>query len=314
MLIPSLNISVEAEPKNGKTTFLYTAPLPIVGMQWDPGLEGLYGEYAWSSKMFEGVEIIPIAYDPGKLEEYLDRIAKIEPNMILAFNLPAPLQTDASNLFGCRELYSYHTRLLSKAQRTPIVSSIVEDTMTLARKVFADAHLESEQQARLRQIEAQRARNTPEALLSAPRAGQLSQLEWGKPHGWVEDVYNSTKGAGKNLIASHRLTEEFQDRPNRDGNLVPTSVGFRLEGYKKTYSFVDVGLSFSRDRVLMPTRGADGKVEDVYTPIIKGTFRWCRTNLMMEDQVVQNPTWNLITNAISLSVNGRLTFPQRKAI
>lgn len=312
MLIPNINVSVEAEVKQGKSTFVYTAPPPIVGFQWDQGVEGaLFGKYSLDKGLFDDYNVEVLDYDPALLDDYRSKITAITARDIFIFNLPALIQLSPTQYEGASELWRYHQELLYTAQHTKAVRSIVEDTMTAAKGTAADAHLENEQRDRntriLRAQEHNMIRGQVPWDVPSPRLS-LIQIEYGKPNSWVRDIYPSTKGAGKNLLVTHHLTDERESYVDRDGSVKERLTGKRvLDGVSRTYGLIDIALRFERTRIKNPMN------EKEFINAVQAKFIWCRWNLDLEGEVLNNPTWDTLMKAVELSLNSRVSLPRRSA-
>lgn len=304
ILIPSVNVSIEAEVKQGKTTFAMTGPLPTVSFQWDQGVEGgLFGEYSNKVGLLEGVEVEILNYLPSKLDEYIKKIQSIPPNGILVFNLPSLLQLDPVQYAGCTEMWKYAEKLLWYAQHTEQVATIVEDTMTAARELAAASHLEDSQHDRNVQILAAVNNHAKAEHMPSPRL-QLIQIEWAKPNDMIKDRFSSTKGSGKNLIATHHLTDEREKKADGQGRITEVLTGRRtLQGYNKTYAQIDIAIRLGRER--------RKNVANQYEDMVIGTFIWCRYNLALEGEEIVNPSWDKLMNYVSNQSGGRLVFPMR---
>ena len=154
-------------------------------------------------------------------------------------------------------------------------------TMTVARRVKADAYLEG------LQANTQAGRQPRERLL---------QIEWGATNDAIRGIYTTLAGVKKNLIAVHHLTDERKETIDSAGKVVQALTGQRiLEGLTQTYRFVDVAI---RNEKLQWTNEKDPKVQTV--------FRKCGYNLGMEGFAIANPTWNLLSQVIEDTLGGSL--------
>lgn len=280
--IKGIRTSLEGENQNGKSAFAYTAPFPIVGFAFDMGIErALFGG---RFEFFKDLKIKIVEYEPKvKLDEHK---ALWRENDITIFKLPQPIQVDNVKVKGMKELWDYFNVRISAAIADDYVRSDVVDTMTLARRVKADAYLQQLQE-------------------KSPGRERLIQIEYGTINDAVRDLYTSHEGAGKNLIAIHHLTDERKEVPimkNGGVEIQQTLTGNRiLEGLNNTYNYVDVALRLvgTADKMEFHVKAEFKKCG--YVPELKGTY--------MED-----PTWDSVMNWMNLKLGGRLEFPVRNEL
>lgn len=266
-------LSIEGEEKTGKTTTAYTAPLRIVGFQFDLGAErallgGMFDKY------FKGLEIafVPLySWKPGdgfKAD-------------ITIFELPVPVQVDSTQVRGVREVWDYFLSIVGEAIRDPLVRSLVVDTMTLARRVKADAYLQALQ----------------EKEKTSGRT-KLLQIEYGAPNSAIRDLFNSSNSVRKNLIAVHHLTNEYAQVHNKQGEIESQATGRRiLEGLDQTYRYVDVALRL------------ENKKGTVTAKLIT-----CGYKLDLAGIDLTNPTWDGLVDLIQATVGDRIQFERRQEI
>ena len=268
-------LSIEGEEATGKTTFAYSAPLPIVGFAWDMGIErALYG--GRYTELFDGLRINTVPYKDGKPTTVFDNMD------ITIFELPAPIQLDSIRVRGCIALWNYFLVTCVKALTDPTIKSVVVDTMTVARRVKANAYLEELQDACEKQ--------------NKPMREQLLQIEYGKPNDAIRDIYNTGAGVKKNLIATHHLTDEYRSAPTgRDGKIESSPTGKRvLEGLTGTYRFVDVA-------VRMAKAGKD----------LTGELLKCGYDLSLEGMRLEGPTWDSVVNLVAMKTDDRIRIERR---
>ena len=262
-------VSLEGDESSGKTTWAYTAPLPIVGFAFDMGFErALFGsKYV---ELFEGLDIEVIRYDPTVVEP-----APFTADITI-FELPAPVQFSGTKVKGYSQLWGYFITRIAAGMTDPRIRSLVVDTMTSARRVRADAHLE--------ELQAKARPDQPERV-------QLIQIEWGKPNDDIRNLYTTSQGVRRNLVAVHHLTDERKDGVDRDGKIVQGMLtGQRvMEGLNNTYRLVDVALR-------MEKVGAS----------IKAKFQKCGYNLSLEGTALDNPNWNTLVDQILSFTPGKL--------
>jgi len=262
-------ISLEGENATGKTTLAYTAPLKIAGFAFDLGFErALFGARA---SLFEGLKVEIVRYAPDAEPPPFEADITI-------FELPQPLQLDTIRLKGMLRLWNYFLVRYAAALQDEGIRSLVVDTATLARRIKADAYLETLQE-------------------KEPTRQQLIQVEWGRANDATRDLFNTSESFGKNLVALHHLTDERKDAVGSDGKIVQGMLtGNRiLEGLGSTHNFVDVALRMKKDK---------GQ--------ITAEWRKCGYNLAMEGTTVKDPSWNILVDIIEMSTGGRLKLDRRQ--
>ena len=268
-------LAIEGEEGCGKTTLAYTAPRRLVGFAFDMGVEralygGKHGELFKDTK----IQIVPYGKDPTMAPSW-------DGYDLTVYELPQPIQLDTILVIGAKELWDYFLFLLVKALKDDGVRSIVVDTMTVARRVKADAYLEGLQA-------------NPQA--GRPPRERLLQIEWGATNDAIRGIYTTLAGVKKNLVAVHHLTDERKETIDSAGKVVQSLTGQRiLEGLSQTYRFVDVAI---RNEKLKWTDEKDPKVQTV--------FRKCGYNLGMEGFAIANPTWDLLSQVIEDTLGGSL--------
>ena len=265
-------LSVEGDEATGKSTVAYTAPYPIVGFSFDLGAErAIFGTQF--EKHFDKLRVDIVKYDNKADAEALYNKQTAD---IVIFRLPQPIQLETTKIVGCSELWDYFIKLFSMALMDTRIETIVIDTMTLARRLKADAYLQEQQKGR------------------ADRK-QLLQIEWGHPNDAIRNLYTICAGMDKNLVALHHLTDERKDVPGAGGTVESMMTGNRvLEGLSQTYRYVDVALRMHKRR---------GQ--------LFGELKKSGPNMHLEGNEIPDPTWNLIFGMISMSLGGRLEMPMR---
>lgn len=291
-------LSLEGEEANGKTTMLYTGPGPIVGFAFDMGWQrALMGGQA---KLFEGMKIEAVPYSGS-----VNAVWKSSGADITIFELPQPIQLDNVRVKGARELWDNFLILMVEALQDPNLGSVVVDTMTVARRIKADAYLQTLQEKWIAEHP-----NVPAGTYYDPRNPQdkmrerLIQIEYGPVNDAIRDIYTTCQGLHRNLAVSHHLTDERVSREIRqpDGSVRTEQVisGRRiLEGLAQTHRYVDIAMLMEK------SRDSQGKMG------IKGTFRKCGFNLDLEGTSLMNPTWNSVAGYIELSIGGQVELPKR---
>ena len=261
---------LEADEASGKTTLSYT-PLPIVGFSFDMGHTRAINGKLWD-KYFKGLDIKVVRYDPKAPSQ-------IVTGDIVIYELPSQIQLDTERMVGCSELWNYFVGLASAAAQDSAVKTIVVDTMTLARRLKGDAYLQDLQ------------RRNPQQ----PRK-QLTQIEWGHANDTVRDVYNMCAALGKNLVATHHLTDERKPSVGRDGQVENLPTGQKvLEGYNRTYQHADIVLRMS---------AVKGHVEAVYEK--------CGYEMGLKGSTLVDPDWNMIVRQMKMVTGYRIPFDERE--
>ena len=204
-------LSIEGNEGTGKTTLAYTAPLPIVGFQFDLGEDrAIYG--AKYQDYFEGLNIEIV--EDGKESQRHD-------SDIVIYRIPRRIQI-GDKFIGIKEQWQRVLKLIAECATNSGTNSVVLDTGTLARKLAIDAHMQEKQ-------------------AKDPGRKQLLQIEYGVPNQEITNIYNTFKAVGKNLISVHHLTEEYAPQVNRDGGVESMPTGKRImEGLNKTPQLMDV--------------------------------------------------------------------------
>ncbi|KKK80330.1 hypothetical protein LCGC14_2824560 [marine sediment metagenome] len=288
-------LSIEGDEATGKTTLAYSAPLPIVGFAYDMGIERAIkgGKY---EELFKDLSIEVIPYTKGVT--YLEADAPWKGFDITIFELPSPIQLDSMRLRGNTDLWLYSINLMAAAFSDPAISTIVVDTMTVARRCKASSHLEVLQNAAY----------LPDGSPAPDGRGgflrpreQLIQIEYGKINDAVRDIY--TTGAGvkqadgrpKNLVATHHLTDERKEGMDDKGQIIQVLTGKKvLEGLAQTHRFVDIAILTIKEN-----------------QEIKCELKKCGYSLKMEGMILANPTWDSLATAVSMGTGERIEVDRR---
>ena len=277
-------LSIEGDEATGKTSLALSAPLPIVSFNFDMGIErAIYGgKY---EELFADLTINIIPYIKGVT--YLEADAPWKDFDITIFELPSPIQLDSMRLRGNTALWLYTINLMAAAFSDPKVSTLVVDTMTVARRAKASSHLENLQNAA---YDAQGNRIQGVILRE-----QLIQIEYGKINDSIRDIYTTGAGTKKNLVATHHLTDERRESLDENGKVVQTLTGKKiLEGLAGTHRFVDVALLTVKEN-----------------REIRGELLKCGYNLAQEGTILANPTWDSMANLISMGSSKRIELDRR---
>ena len=267
-------VSIEGQEATAKSTMALTAPLPIVCFAFDIVQRRAIQGTAWDT-YFKDLKIETIKYD---------RDYKGEPkpnwsgNDITIYELPSPIQLDSNRVTGYIRVWEYFMYLLADAYNDNDISTVVVDTMTIARRVKADAHLEG--------------LNIGKA--PGDYRKQLIQIEYGPINGAIENIYSLFAQSTKNLITTHHLMDEYKPQLI-SGQMQDAPTGnYLLEGWNKTYRAVDVALR-------------NTKVKGQIT----STFVKCGDNLSLEGGPCIPADWNGMAQLIMGSLGGRIEIPLR---
>jgi len=267
-----------------KTSTALTAPIPSVLFAFDQGYERAI--YGLKAEYWRGLKIEVIEYD--KAETKVDKDLW-RGNDITIFKLPQPIQTGGLEVQGMRELWNYfNSRIAMAVQDTEYLKSSIVDTMTIARRVRAEAHLQNLQMAAKQQGQAVRAR--------------LIEIEYGPINDSIRDIYSNYEGVGMNLIVTHHLQDEREDIPVTD-NLGRVTIQNRrtgrllLEGYSKTYQAVDFALRMEL-------------VQDKGVSHSKATFQKSGYNPNLQGTNLVDVTWNSLMGWVEISLGGTVEFPK----
>ncbi|KKL77387.1 hypothetical protein LCGC14_2035370 [marine sediment metagenome] len=286
-------LSIEGDESTGKSTLAYSGPIPVVGFAFDMGAKRamMGGRF---KELFDGVDIHHVPYDTqsvlqGRME---GETGLWEGHDITVFELPPPIQLDSIRVKGYLLLWTYFIAMCAKALMANQVKTIVVDTMTVARRVKADAYLESLQNVAFDPTTGERIIVQGQEMKMRER---LQQIEYGNPNDAIRDIFSTGAGVDKNLIAVHHLTDEYATRPNAKGELVEVATGKRvLEGLKNTHRFVDICVLMSKD-----------------AGHIKGKFLKFGYNLPMEGTTQDDPTWDTIADLVAMTTGDRIQLDRR---
>lgn len=273
-------LSLEGLEKCFKTTTAYTAPLPIVGFQFDMGVRrALYGTKF--EEYFKDLKIEIITYKPDmKLPAKEGK--PWHGNDITIFEYPAPIQLDSKSYRGCIDLWTHFMITYVDAMADPYVTTGVIDTMTLCRRTKADAHLE--------ELQRRGAEKRPPEYRH-----QLLQIEWGVANDAIRTVYTTAQAYKKNLVAVHHLTEHYAPQV-RDGITTLQPDGTMVaEGYNKTDQIVDWAVRHEKQY---------GQV--------KAKITVCGDATDLEGQEIFPITWNGLAETVESKFGGRIQFYKRE--
>ncbi len=304
-------LSLEGILSTGKSSLMYSAPLPGVFMAFDAGAtRSLFGSR--HDHLFKGVDIQIVQYPPSPdttpghpvltdlagLYKYWNRT----PRCITVYLMPQPstqgLKT--SNIVkGAIELWDLCTMLCNLSLMYVPTTGI--DTGTIARRVAADAYLQDIQQRRKQ---------------NDPIRQQLIQIEWSKPDGYMRQLYSSSqnqleasgfRGIQRHMVITHHLTEERVDvmSAGEVKSVIkmskPGIPDLTLEGLKKTYNFVDVALRMENRAVQVPDLFDDRK--KVVEQQIWARFMKCGLDLSLKDTEVRIDDWDTLARHINRNLH-----------
>ena len=268
-------LSIEAEEKSGKSTLALTAPLPIVCFSFDLGTDRAINGTKYD-EWFKGLNICKVPYNTEVSSAW-------EGNDITIYELPRPIQLDQELLVGFEELWNYFILLCSRALMDKAISTIVIDTMTLCRRIKCDAYLQELQEENIKK--GQRPRK------------QLLQIEYGHPNDSIRNIYDLAVSLGKNLVATHHLTDEYKLFMKSDGSTESMPTGVRLlEGLTGTYRYQDVAVRNTKVKNAITTK-----------------LEICGYNLGLEGMIIPDPNWDKIAGLISDSLGGRVSIQRRNS-
>ena len=264
-------LSVEGEAGTAKSTLSYTQPYPIMGFNFDMGVDrAIYG--VKFNDYFADKTIRRIKYDASP-----DRgPITWEGHDITIIDLPHPLQLHRYELHGYRDLWAYFMRLFNYTVMHEDIKSIALDTATLARRAKANDYLQELQEK--------------ESDVNKKRK-QLLQIEYGHVNDGIRMLYDAVKSTGKNMVAVHHLTDEYKPQVNRDGAVESMPSGERiLEGLAGTHRLVDIALRTYMTSSNVPMAKIVEKCG--YNPSLIG--------------VAVVPKWDSIIQVVQDSLGGRL--------
>lgn len=288
-------VSLEGEEATWKTGLMYTAPFPIVSCNFDMGWERSMAGVRY--REYEGLRRKVYHYQPGMVP---DKSMWADTDITI-FEMPSPIQLDSQVVKGCIELYGFFVAVYANALMDPKVKTVGVDTMTICRRIKVDAYLQGMQQQWLKAHPQQAEQgiytysytNSDGRTVWDNMRVQLLQIEYGRPNDDIRDLYTMAAGLGKNLVATHHLTDE-RIKNELTGRRV-------LEGLNQTYKYVDVALR-------MEKRNTDKGVE------LSAKWMKCGYNLGLEGGVLPNPTWNTIVDTVTMSLGGRIDLPLRDTL
>lgn len=276
-------LSIEGDEATYKSGTAYTAPLPIVGFQFDLGHKrAIYGSLF--DKYFAGLSVEVVKYNrfgPNVVNESDKPWATKD---ITIFELPQPVQLGAGNTTGFISLWDYFISYLGMACSDGDVKSIVLDTATIARRIKSDAYLEE-------------LNNNAAREGKTPRK-QLLQIEYGHANDAMRNIYSLMASIDKNFIAIHHLTDEYKPQQGSNGSIESLPTGNRvLEGLTGSLRYFDVALRNEKDK----------RTNAITSKIIK-----CGYDLSLEGlPLVPDIDWNTLVGFIEGSNQGRIQFDKR---
>lgn len=258
-------ISIEGEEKSGKSTFAYSAPLPIVSfsfdMSHDRAINGTQHE-----RLFKGLGINVVTVRGSEPVPPVDRGADIT-----VYSAPAPMQMDPNKTTGMLAWWEKWNMAILQQIEQP--GTLMLDTMTLLRNHRVDAHAES--------------------------GGwrQLTQIMYGVPNTSIRDIYIYCKSYSKDLVALHHLRAKW-GKVMVDGKIVdgPLDGQFEANGLSDTGKYVDVVLRMARAATTDKRRDAEGKE---FSATMKGSIQLCGYNPGLEGLPLLDPDWNSVVDLIT---------------
>ena len=175
-------------------------------------------------------------------------------------------------------MWQYFIYLLGEAASDEYVNTVGVDTMTIARRIKADAHLE-------------------ELNLSGdkPRK-QLIQIEYGPVNGAIENIYSVFATIGKTLVTTHHLMDEYKPQMISGVMTEAPSGNKILEGWSKTYRAVDIAI-----------RNEVAKGNTITSKIVV-----CGPNISLQGVPINPPEWNSLVELIASGTGDRVQLPRRE--
>lgn len=281
--------SIEGEEKTKKTSFLLSMPLPQVGFAFDPGIERAIA--GWRPLTEDAsVKVVEYGLDLKTKDEFQNLVEEQGESGITILMLPTQIQMDSGKVQGVLEMWQFFQACIAFCMTHPLFGpgkgSTWIDTMTLCRRTANDAYLQQVQKQDHSRI-------------------QLIEIEYGKPNGWIRDIYNNYGALRRNLGVSHHLTDERRDVVDDRGRNQSVKTGRQiLEGLNGTYRFVDVALRFVKPE--RKPANAEWQVE--------AEWKVCGYNLSNEGQKLYDPTWDMATSILEAQLAGAITFPKRAVV
>lgn len=290
-------LSTEGDEKSFKSTVAFTGPLPEVAFCFDLGYErAIKGvKHEW----FDGLKINIIKYEKGN-----NPVKPWTGYDLTIIAIPSPMQFHEIIVKGYTEAYQWFQALYVEAIMDPYVKSIAVDTMTKARTMRINSHLQGLQEDALDA----HGNIKPNKRLRE----QLIQIEYGPPNDAIRNLYELARLSEKDLIATHHLTDLRQDILRPNGNVdKDVVVGRRLEGEGKTYQQVDVAIRFEK---IYPTNGITSV--PIGPATIKHKIQVCGYDTSLEGAYLpeMDLTWDRLTNWLEDKTEGRFTFHKRNGV
>ena len=278
------NVSVEATTGKGKTSFLLTAPLPIVLSSFDLGAkDSIYGSLYPSR--YEGLKIHFQPYDDKVSAEDLVKQAPWAENDITVIEVPEPIQMSGIRVTGATERWEYFMRLYVAAAMHDKVRTLGIDTGGLMRRMRMASELQTKQEAK------------PDNLRE-----RLTQIEYGPINDASKNIFTFTASLGKNMIVTHHLDDRYGDKLMQDGTIKHDAVLAEndvIRGYKDTNDFMDFAVRLDWNN--------KGELEARFTK--------CRPNRELQDQTrdtpISDPTWDRVLSRVEMSIGKRIEYEKR---
>jgi len=278
-----LIINVEGQEGTGKSSFAYTAPLPIVAFSLDMGhMRAIYGKLY--PEFFDGLKVVVNPYKKPEVRwSNGQATAKVEyepytGNDVTIYELPTPMQLDPNKVEGFMAQWAYMLTIYAAAMQDANVSTVIVDTMTLAYKNKCDAYLEE---------------------LNVKGNGtrkQLLQIEYGHPNEGIRTLYQLATATGKNLVAVHHLRDHYVSRMNTKGEIESVHDGtLETDGMRDTGRYVDITL----------------RIEKTKDHKLVSKMSKCGPNLAMEGVPIFDATWDSVMSMVEMGWYGP-KFPRRK--
>lgn len=284
-------LCLSGDIESGKSSLLYSAPLPIVCCAFDAGANrALYGDRHFIQNGVD-IKVMKYPFEADDLDMHRLSWGRNNKKSITVYLFPQELKV-STMLVGNRVLWNKMSAILGLALSTDWVKTVGVDTMTVARRVASDVHLERVQNSK-----------------DGNGRVQLIQVEFGKVHDLVRAIYTqaqntveayASEGMQKHFIGTHHLTERRENYTNSQGvqeSKIVTKAGqpvLDLEGLPNTFRHVDVALRHEVVWIPDAAKGQNGR-----TAVIEATYEKCGFSLMKSGDKLRNPTWNTLVDDLN---------------
>lgn len=281
-------ISLEGETSTWKSSFIYSAPPPIVCFAFDAGAARALDGANW--KMFKDLdkEVLTTFEGPDAVQWHKDKWHRNGGKNITIYYLPDPIQTGLK-VAGMTELWQKFTGLAVLSLMDMEVATTAVDTMTLARRAAINSHLQHVQ-------------------IATPSRVQLLQVEYGKPNDQVRSVYGTAqnqvevanaRGVQKHFIVTHHMQDKRVQK-GTESHVVTDIMGNpvrEFEGLTNSYRFVDLAVEMKK------VQFDDPFVPGKKLTTVVGKINKCGYDLSLEGTEVLNPTWDTLITKVNTNLS-----------